>query len=111
MIRASAEAFAVSDSFMYAGTDQNGVWRRLRPGIVSIQTPSNKPQEFHLAQSGNRFEFSPRKHAVLAGVCHHHFQFVVLFEPTFFLPQVESGVEGEQPVASEIERDWLEQQA
>lgn len=46
--RAPVEAFAVNDSFMFAGTDYNGVWRRLRPGIVSIQPQPDVPQAFML---------------------------------------------------------------
>jgi photosystem II stability/assembly factor-like uncharacterized protein len=34
---AIVEAFAVSDSFMFGGTDYNGVWRRLLPGIVPVE--------------------------------------------------------------------------
>jgi photosystem II stability/assembly factor-like uncharacterized protein len=49
--RASVEAFAVNDTFMFAGTDDHGVWRRLRPGIVSVQTETEIPLEFHLAQN------------------------------------------------------------
>jgi photosystem II stability/assembly factor-like uncharacterized protein len=49
--RAPVEAFAVNDSFMFAGTDDNGVWRRLRPGAVSIQTQPEVAQTFHLAQN------------------------------------------------------------
>jgi photosystem II stability/assembly factor-like uncharacterized protein len=49
--RASVEAFAVNDSFMFAGTDDHGVWRRLRPGLVNIQTPTDMPQTFRLAQN------------------------------------------------------------
>ena len=49
--RADAEAFAVNDSFMFAGTDYHGVWRRLRPGVVSVQTSPKVPQTFNLAQN------------------------------------------------------------
>jgi photosystem II stability/assembly factor-like uncharacterized protein len=49
--RADAEAFAVNDSFMFAGTDYHGVWRRLRPGVVSVQTSPEVPQIFNLAQN------------------------------------------------------------
>jgi photosystem II stability/assembly factor-like uncharacterized protein len=49
--RASVEAFAVNDTFMFAGTDDHGVWRRLRPGIMSVQTQLDLPQTFHLAQN------------------------------------------------------------
>jgi photosystem II stability/assembly factor-like uncharacterized protein len=35
--RAPVEAFAVNDLFMFAGTDYNGVWRRLRPGTTGVQ--------------------------------------------------------------------------
>ena len=30
---ASVEAFAVNETFMFAGTDYNGVWRRCVPGV------------------------------------------------------------------------------
>jgi photosystem II stability/assembly factor-like uncharacterized protein len=49
--RASVEAFAVNDTFMFAGTDDHGVWRRLLPGIVSVQAESEIPQDFYLAQN------------------------------------------------------------
>jgi hypothetical protein len=49
--RASVEAIAVNDTFMFAGTDDHGVWRRLRPGVVSVQTELEIPQKFHLAQN------------------------------------------------------------
>ena len=49
--RASVEAFAVNDTFMFAGTDYHGVWRRLRPGIVSVETEQEIPQGFYLAQN------------------------------------------------------------
>ena len=49
--RASVEAFAVNDTFMFAGTDYHGVWRRLRPGIVSVETEQEIPQGFNLAQN------------------------------------------------------------
>jgi photosystem II stability/assembly factor-like uncharacterized protein len=39
---AATEYFAVSDSFMFAGTDYNGVWRRLRPNIVPVELTSFK---------------------------------------------------------------------
>jgi photosystem II stability/assembly factor-like uncharacterized protein len=45
------EAFAVNDSFMFAGTDYNAVWRRLRPGVVNVKTPINTPQKFQLSQN------------------------------------------------------------
>jgi photosystem II stability/assembly factor-like uncharacterized protein len=49
--RASVEAFAVSDTFMYAGTDDHGVWRRLRPGIVNVSTEQELPVSFNLGQN------------------------------------------------------------
>ena len=49
--RASVEAFAVNATFMFAGTDYHGVWRRLRPGVVSVKTEEEIPQEFNLAQN------------------------------------------------------------
>jgi photosystem II stability/assembly factor-like uncharacterized protein len=48
---ASVEAFAVNDTFMFAGTDYNGVWRRLRPGVVSVQNQIKIPQSYSLAQN------------------------------------------------------------
>jgi hypothetical protein len=42
--RAPVEAFAANDSFMFAGTDYNGVWRRPRPGLVGIQPQPDAPQ-------------------------------------------------------------------
>ena len=36
----SAEYFAVTDSFMFAATDYNGVWRRLLPGITPVELAS-----------------------------------------------------------------------
>jgi len=49
--RASVEAFAVNDTFMFAGTDYNGVWRRLRPGVVNAQAHGSVPEEFNLSQN------------------------------------------------------------
>ena len=49
--RASVEAFAVNDTFMFAGTDDHGVWRRVRPGVVSVQTESEILRDYHLAQN------------------------------------------------------------
>jgi len=37
---AITEHFAVNDTFMFAGTDYNGVWRRLRPGITPVELSS-----------------------------------------------------------------------
>jgi photosystem II stability/assembly factor-like uncharacterized protein len=48
---ASVEAFTVSDTFMFAGTDYNGVWRRFRPGVVNAQTQTDIPQSYYLAQN------------------------------------------------------------
>jgi photosystem II stability/assembly factor-like uncharacterized protein len=48
---ASVEAFAVNDTFMFAGTDYNGLWRRLRPGVVNVQTQQNVPEKFNLSQN------------------------------------------------------------
>ncbi|MFC2119790.1 T9SS type A sorting domain-containing protein [Bacteroidota bacterium] len=48
---ASVEVFAVNDTFMFAGTDYHSVWRRLRPGIVSVKTEQEIPQRFYLAQN------------------------------------------------------------
>jgi photosystem II stability/assembly factor-like uncharacterized protein len=49
--RASVEAIAVNDTFMFAGTDDHGVWRRLRPGIVSVENQQDLLQAFHLTQN------------------------------------------------------------
>jgi hypothetical protein len=49
--RASVENFAVNDTFMFAGTDYNGVWRRLRPGLVDIQTQNEVMRTFELHQN------------------------------------------------------------
>ncbi len=49
--RASVEAFAVNDTFMFAGTDDHGVWRRFKPGVVGANGKQNLPQEFLLAQN------------------------------------------------------------
>jgi len=49
--RAPVEAFTANDSFMFAGTDYNGVWRRLRPGLVNIVSRPDVPQTFYLAQN------------------------------------------------------------
>ena len=37
---AVTEFFAIGDTFMYAGTDYNGVWKRLRPGIIPAELVS-----------------------------------------------------------------------
>jgi len=50
-VNASIEAFAINDTFMFAGSDYNGVWRRLRPGIVSTETQNNLPVDFSLSQN------------------------------------------------------------
>jgi hypothetical protein len=49
--RAPVEAFAVNDSFLFAGTDYNGVWRRLRPGLVGITEYPNIANGFYLEQN------------------------------------------------------------
>jgi photosystem II stability/assembly factor-like uncharacterized protein len=49
--RASVEAFAVNGTYMFAGTDHNGVWRRLRPGAVGIDVARNVPEAFNLTQN------------------------------------------------------------
>lgn len=49
--RAPVEVFSVNDSFMFAGTDYNGVWRRLRPGLVGLAQQTSPVQSFHLAQN------------------------------------------------------------
>ncbi len=48
---ASVEAFAVNDTYMFAGTDYNGVWRRLRPGVVNVNTQQMVPEEYNLSQN------------------------------------------------------------
>jgi hypothetical protein len=48
---ASVEAFAVNDIFMFAGTDDHAVWRRLKPGVVNAQTQTDIPQSYSLAQN------------------------------------------------------------
>jgi len=49
---ASAETFAATDSFLFAGMAYNGVWRIPRPGIVvDVPAESNLPQTFHLSQN------------------------------------------------------------
>ena len=49
--RASVEAFAVNNTFMFAGTDDHGVWRRLRPGVVGTEVQFNLPTEYSLSQN------------------------------------------------------------
>jgi hypothetical protein len=49
--RASVEAFTVNDTFMFAGTDYNGVWRRLRPDVLNVQTQQEVPLEYSLSQN------------------------------------------------------------
>jgi photosystem II stability/assembly factor-like uncharacterized protein len=49
---AIAELFTATDSFLVAGTDYNGVWRRLRPDIVtSISNNNDVPRTFELEQN------------------------------------------------------------
>jgi photosystem II stability/assembly factor-like uncharacterized protein len=49
---AIAEWFAVTDSFLIAGTDYNGVWRRLRPELVGVASQQNDlPKIFRLEQN------------------------------------------------------------
>ncbi len=45
----SAEYFAASDSFMFAATDYNGIWRRLLPGITPVELSLFKAE----ADNGN----------------------------------------------------------
>jgi len=45
------ESFTVNDSFMFAGADYNGVWRRLRPGLVNVPTEPILHHTFHLTQN------------------------------------------------------------
>jgi photosystem II stability/assembly factor-like uncharacterized protein len=49
--RASVEAFAFNETYSFAGTDYNGVWRRLRPGVVNVQTQTGIPQSYEMAQN------------------------------------------------------------
>jgi photosystem II stability/assembly factor-like uncharacterized protein len=56
---ASVEAFAVNDTFMFAGTDYNSVWRRLRPGVVSTESHTNPPLNYNLSQNYPN-PFNPR---------------------------------------------------
>ena len=49
--RTPVEAFAVNDTFMFAGTDYNGVWRRPRPSILSTKTQTDIPRIFDLSQN------------------------------------------------------------
>jgi len=48
---ASVEAFAINETYTFAGTDYNGIWRRLRPGVVNVQAQQNVPEEFNLSQN------------------------------------------------------------
>ncbi len=51
-INAQAECFTATDSFLIAGMDFNGVWRRLRPGLItSVAGNTNVPHEFKLDQN------------------------------------------------------------
>lgn len=49
--QAPMEAFAVNDSFMFGGATYNGVWRRIRPGLVTVTSEPDGPQEFALEQN------------------------------------------------------------
>lgn len=49
--QAATESFAASDSFMFAGTDYNGVWRRLRSGLVGINERPSISRTFQLDQN------------------------------------------------------------
>ena len=49
---ASVEAFAVNDTYIFGGSDHNGVWRRLRPDVVGISGQQNSlPERFLLSQN------------------------------------------------------------
>ncbi len=48
---APVEVFTVNNTHMFAGTDYNGVWRRLRPGVVSTENHSNNQVEYDLSQN------------------------------------------------------------
>ena len=49
---AITEHFAVNDSFMFAGTDYNGIWRRTISGVTAVNNNGlEKPSEFSLEQN------------------------------------------------------------
>jgi hypothetical protein len=51
-VNAIAECFTATDSFLIAGTDYNGVWRRLRPELVGVASQQNDlPNAFRLEQN------------------------------------------------------------
>lgn len=51
-VNASAECFTATDTFLIAGMDYNGVWRRLRPGfITSASEENNTPVKYMLEQN------------------------------------------------------------
>jgi len=48
---APTESFTVNDTFMFAGTDYNGVWRRTRPEFVDVSSPDGDLINLHLSQN------------------------------------------------------------
>ncbi len=48
---ASVEVIASNEIFIFAGTNYQGVWRRLRPGVVNIDDELNAPHSFYLSQN------------------------------------------------------------
>jgi photosystem II stability/assembly factor-like uncharacterized protein len=51
-VNASAKWFTATDSFLIAGTDYNGVWRRIRPELVGVASQQNEvPREYQLEQN------------------------------------------------------------
>jgi Secretion system C-terminal sorting domain len=51
-VNAITELFTATDSFLIAGMDYNGVWRRLRPGLEGEASQEQEvPREFRLEQN------------------------------------------------------------
>lgn len=44
-------SLSANDNFIFGGTAYNGAWRRLRPGVVSVNTPIDLQQVFLLEQN------------------------------------------------------------
>jgi hypothetical protein len=44
-------SLSANENFIFAGAAYNGVWRRLRPGVVSVNNPIDLQQVFHLEQN------------------------------------------------------------
>ncbi len=72
--RASVEAFAVNETYMFAGTDDHGVWRRLKPGVVNAQTANRifhrnlvlrKTIQIHLIQL-QQFRYSIKENSFVS---------------------------------------------